>query len=432
MNENKRLSRALVHYVLFSAIGTLVTAVLLFVDDRVLAGEPVWLKPLKFFLSSGLYAATLEFGFRRVEGYTTRLNIVRRIVSWGLAFEMLAICGQAARGVKSHFNFATPLDAAVFTAMGVVISVVVIAAYVGVLHMLFGRFRGSRALREAFLSGFAVFTVAAFLGAAMASPTAEQAALLQEGRASPILGSHFVGSVEGSARTLPLTGWNAEGGDLRVAHFVGMHVIHLLLAMVWLMARRGVDLDSRRAVLGVRAAAVLGGVAMGWVFLQAKAGQSVVEMFSPSDLFSVANMLVLPFWILLIFLPRARLSGWVLDKRAPVALLALFYAAVVVPVVFRDPSVLAALARPTLEGVQALLSSPFGAAAGWIHFLCFDLFVGLRIREQALKRGQSFLWVSPLLGLVLMLGPLGWLGYSAVSLLTFRGGSNHGGNAGLR
>jgi hypothetical protein len=73
---------------------------------------------------------------------------------------------------------------------------------------------------------------------------------------------------------------------------------------------------------------------------------------------------------------------------------------------------------PTLPGVQALLGSPGGASAGWIHYLCFDLFIGALVWRTALRRGQSFAWVSPLLILVLMVGPLGWLSYEAVSWIT--------------
>jgi hypothetical protein len=65
-----------------------------------------------------------------------------------------------------------------------------------------------------------------------------------------------------------------------------------------------------------------------------------------------------------------------------------------------------------------LLGSPGGAAAGWIHYLCFDLLVGILIWRSALRREQSFRWVSPVLLLVLMVGPLGWLAYETMSWIT--------------
>lgn len=96
-------------------------------------------------------------------------------------------------------------------------------------------------------------------------------------------------------------------------------------------------------------------------------------------------------------------------------LLALIYALTVVPALVSHPESLAALAQPTLEGVKGLFGSDAGAAAGWIHYMCFDLFVGLAVWKSARERGQGFFWVSPVLGLVLMFGPLGWLAYESIS-----------------
>jgi hypothetical protein len=275
-NESVQASPALTNYVWGSVVGAAVTALLLWLDPRVLAGEALWLKPLKFFVSSAIYAATLEFGFRWVRGFENRMNLIRRIVAWGLSFEMLAICGQAARGVKSHFNFTTGWDAAVFTAMGIVISVVVLAGFVGIAH-LWKSPRGTRALREAYVWGFLIFTVAAFSGASMASPTPEQ---VLSHETMTIRGSHFVGAVEGEARTLVLTGWNAESGDLRVAHFVGMHVIHFLLLLVGILRLQQADLDDSRSVWKIRVAALAGFTATAAVFFQALAGQSILSLVS--------------------------------------------------------------------------------------------------------------------------------------------------------
>ena len=136
-----------------------------------------------------------------------------------------------------------------------------------------------------------------------------------------------------------------------------------------------------------------------------------------NNLFDWANLLVLPCWALLIVFPRASWTHRIFGhpRLGPPHLFALFYVLTVVPAVLADPGALAVLTRPTLVGVQALLGSPSGAAAGWIHYLCFDLFVGTLIWRSAVRRSQSFRWVSPLLVLVLMVGPLGWLAYEAVS-----------------
>jgi len=138
------------------------------------------------------------------------------------------------------------------------------------------------------------------------------------------------------------------------------------------------------------------------------------------NIFETANLLVLPCWALLILFPRASWTRRVFGhpRLGPPHLFAVCYVVVAIPAVLADPGALAVLTRPTLAGVQGLLGSPGGAAAGWIHYLCFDLLVGVMIWRSALRREQSFRWVSPLLLLVLMVGPLGWLAYETVSWIT--------------
>jgi hypothetical protein len=140
--------------------------------------------------------------------------------------------------------------------------------------------------------------------------------------------------------------------------------------------------------------------------------------------FSVANILVLPFWASLVFFPRSRLTHVLFQTPTPMVLMAIFYSSVVVPAVIGDWSIVLSLAQPTLEGVRSLLATPVGAAAGWIHFLCFDLFVGAHIRQKALESNESFLWVSPILILVLMFGPLGWLLYTSIHVFVSRRASS--------
>ena len=65
----------------------------------------------------------------------------------------------------------------------------------------------------------------------------------------------------------------------------------------------------------------------------------------------------------------------------------------------------------TLTGVQQLLSTPGGATVGWIHYLAFDLFVGLWVARNADKYGFARWLQIPILLFVLMLGPLGLVLY---------------------
>jgi hypothetical protein len=132
-------------------------------------------------------------------------------------------------------------------------------------------------------------------------------------------------------------------------------------------------------------------------------------------LFKLGNLIIMPLWLLLFFAPNSRWAEKLFAGRYVLLLLAVLYALAVVPALGSNPQFLTALLNPTMSGVQMLLSSDGGASAGWIHYLCFDLFVALEIRERAKERNHSFWWVSPVFFLVLMLGPLGWLVFELVS-----------------
>lgn len=128
-------------------------------------------------------------------------------------------------------------------------------------------------------------------------------------------------------------------------------------------------------------------------------------------LFSLTNAVVLPFWALMILAPRWRWTLRVVASPLIVLPLLLIYAALVLP---QLGELIPALARPTLDGIQELLGTPAGAAAGWAHFLALDLFVGRWIFLDARERAMPARLVSPLLVLVFMFAPIGLLAHLAV------------------
>ena len=99
-----------------------------------------------------------------------------------------------------------------FSLMGIVISI--ITAWTGYIAFLFWR-KPFPQLKESYLwgirFGLLLFVVFAFAGGLMA----------------PRL-SHTVGSIMETTRSLPVLNWSRESGDLRVAHFFGMHALQLL------------------------------------------------------------------------------------------------------------------------------------------------------------------------------------------------------------
>src|SRR5690242_5504479 len=80
------------------------SAAAVFADDRLLLGEPVWAKPMKFGVAMGVYSLTLAW-------LLTRLTKGRRVGWWvGTVFALAgvldvgAVTWAAAHGTFSHFN----------------------------------------------------------------------------------------------------------------------------------------------------------------------------------------------------------------------------------------------------------------------------------------------------------------------------------------
>jgi hypothetical protein len=125
-------------------------------------------------------------------------------------------------------------------------------------------------------------------------------------------------------------------------------------------------------------------------------------------IFQLSNLLVMPFWFLMIFLPHWGWSKRILASLWVVVPAALLYALLVAPAL---ASLLPLLANPQLASIATLLGTPQGATVAWAHFVAFDLFVGRWAYLDSRERNLSAWLVSPVLFLILMVGPLGLLIY---------------------
>jgi hypothetical protein len=138
-------------------------------------------------------------------------------------------------------------------------------------------------------------------------------------------------------------------------------------------------------------------------------------------LFQISNILVAPFWLLMIVLPHWRWTKRIIGSPWIAAPTALIYAILVLPSV---GTLLPLVAQPTLGSIAALLGTSQAAAIAWAHFLTFDLLVGRWAYLDSRARKISAWLMALVLPLIFLLGPLGFLLYlparSVVSLSAAR------------
>jgi hypothetical protein len=229
----------------------------LWLDPRVVTGAPAWLKPLKFAVSTGLYALTLAWVFGFLPDWPRLRWIVGRGTAVAFVAEVVMIAGQAARGTTSHFNAATSFDRTIYSAMGLIIVAQTALAAVVAVALWRQRF-ADPAMGWALRLGLTLTVLGAITGGLMTRPTAAQMAEARITHRMPVTGAHTVGAPDGGPG-LPITGWSTRHGDVRVPHFVGLHAWQALPLFVLLAVPRGGD--RRRAGITIAA-----GVAYGAVF----------------------------------------------------------------------------------------------------------------------------------------------------------------------
>ena len=135
-------------------------------------------------------------------------------------------------------------------------------------------------------------------------------------------------------------------------------------------------------------------------------------IIKPDDIFSAANALALGGWALLALAPRWRgTRALVLSGAWPLGL-ALLYAACIATHYLGQHGGEGGFG--SLAQVAALFHDPWALLAGWVHYLCFDLFVGAWQVRDAQRRGVPHGALVPVLVLTFLLGPVGLLGYFGV------------------
>lgn len=179
-------------------------------DTRQILGLNPWIKPMKFMTSIAIFLWTVAWFMPDTEPRPRARAIVRWTIATAMTAEIVCITMQSARGTTSHFNHATVFDDVVFSimGMGVVFNTLAMLLFLAIIR------RDSPPGRAGYLwgvrLGVAMFLVASLQGTMIVGNDA-----------------HSVPGPDGGPG-LPLVNWSTDQGDLRVAHFFGMHAMQAL------------------------------------------------------------------------------------------------------------------------------------------------------------------------------------------------------------
>src|SRR5262245_49737365 len=186
-------------------------------DTVQVGGRYRLIKPLNFTMSMVMYLATVVI----LLDYLRASMWWKKVISWGISICILTaitcITMQAARGTTSHFNNSTPFDFTVSLLMDIVDPLNAVFVLVLLIFALQSKYNVSRPTQWGIVFGILVFLAGSAVGGLMVAH-----------------GQSGVGVAPGGPG-LPLLNWSTKGGDLRVAHFVGIHALQILPIAGWLI-----------------------------------------------------------------------------------------------------------------------------------------------------------------------------------------------------
>ncbi len=179
-------------------------------NSKEVLGLNSMIKPIKFCLSIWIYQWTMAYLLFYVNNQQ-RVKWYAYLSVFVMIFELSVIIGQAFLGGLSHFNQTASLGGILYALMGVLIVWLTTATLVLTLRFIFQK---SYSIAVPFaLSikiGLFLFVVFSFFGGYMS-----------------VLNTHNVGGPMGESG-LPILNWSTLYGDLRVAHFFGIHALQVI------------------------------------------------------------------------------------------------------------------------------------------------------------------------------------------------------------
>lgn len=128
---------------------------------------------------------------------------------------------------------------------------------------------------------------------------------------------------------------------------------------------------------------------------------------NPDSIFQLCSTIALLAWLLLLIAS----PFWSSVDKLLIAVVITLFGIIYAWLIFQSFQPTDVAKFNTLDGVMELFTNKTAVAAGWVHYLAFDLLTGIWIKKNAVKHGIPHWILIPCLLLTFMFGPIGLLLY---------------------
>ncbi len=138
---------------------------------------------------------------------------------------------------------------------------------------------------------------------------------------------------------------------------------------------------------------------------------NLLTLLTNENIYLVANWGIIPFWLLLIFLPYHQLTNFLTQSVIPLLILAFGYVYLSYRI-FIEGSILDSFELYNgLDGLYSMFANETLLLIFWLHFLAISLFAGSWIVRDSRKYFIPKIIIIPSLILTYFTGPLGLIVY---------------------
>jgi len=183
---------------------------LLSFNHNLIAGESAWAKPARYYLSSGISTWTLGWIIYHINSKTL-IKVLSWLIAVSLLFETTVIFIQSYRGVPSHFNTSDPFNSMMnVLLLSFILLFLITISYITFLFFSQKKMPVSQHYTWGLRLGLLNFVVFSVTGLIMFAKM-----------------THSVGG-NGNESGIMLFNWSLKHGDLRIAHFMGVHSLQII------------------------------------------------------------------------------------------------------------------------------------------------------------------------------------------------------------